>query len=36
MKELTVEDFHPCLQQWKIRMGRCKDRREVYIDGDDY
>ncbi|XP_025161989.1 uncharacterized protein LOC109503976 [Harpegnathos saltator] len=35
MKELTEEDFQHCFEQWKIRMERCRDKGEVYIEGDN-
>jgi hypothetical protein len=31
MKELTEEDFQYCLEQWKFRMERCRDRAGVYF-----
>jgi histone-lysine N-methyltransferase SETMAR len=31
MKELTEEDFQYCLEQWKFRMERCRDRAVVYF-----
>ncbi|GFV99942.1 mariner Mos1 transposase [Trichonephila clavipes] len=35
LKELTKDDFQHCFQQWKIRMERCRDRKGVYIEGDN-
>ncbi|KAG8297179.1 hypothetical protein J6590_040322 [Homalodisca vitripennis] len=28
-------NFQYCFQQWKIRMERCRDRKGVYIEGDN-
>lgn len=35
LKELTEEDFQHYFEQWKIHMERCRDRGEVYIEGDN-
>lgn len=34
MNGLSENDFQHCFEQWKIRMGRCRDREEEYIEGD--
>ena len=35
LKKLTEEDFQHCVEQWKIRMERCRDRGGVYIEVDN-
>jgi len=33
--KLLEDDLQHCFQQWKIRMGRFRDRGGEYIDGDN-
>lgn len=35
LKELTEEDFQHYFEQWKIRIGSCRNRGGVYIEGDN-
>jgi len=35
LNSLTQDDLQRCFQQWKIRMERCRDRGEDYIEVDN-
>ncbi|KAJ8963375.1 hypothetical protein NQ318_018852 [Aromia moschata] len=34
LSQLTEADFQHCLQQWKSRMERCRDRQGEYVEGE--
>jgi hypothetical protein len=35
MNKLSEDELQHCFQQWKIRMGRCRDRGGEHIEGDN-
>ena len=35
MNKLSEDDLQHCFQQWNIRIERCGDRGEEYIEGDN-